>query len=268
MKKTIALVAAGVLATFVLAKTTNVSSYVTTLWSQTKAAAKQSVPTKFELDRIRHEVASLDQDLNQMIRPIAESKVLVDRLRKDVAKGQENLAEQKEVLLAATNAVKGGKKELQYGDKTYTADQVKAKIAIDFSAYQRLEANLGAQKKLLESKEATLKAAQEQLVTVMSKKKEYEVRLAQLEAENEINQVAATGTDLKIDSTRAATIEQALRELEDKISADRAQIEMKNGIIAANGIPLNQPNAAPALDLDAIRAHLQGTTEPKTASNK
>jgi hypothetical protein len=271
MKKTIALVAAGALAVLVLARTTNVSSYVSTLWSQAKTSVKSSVPTKFELDRIRNEVASLDQDLNQMIRPIAESKVLVDRLRKDVARGEETLAEQKRVLLAATAAVKNaksGKAELHYGDKAYTADQVKAKIAIDFAAYQRLEANLGAQRKLLESKEATLKAAQDQLVTVMSKKKEYEVRLAQLEAENEINQVAATGSDLKIDSTRAATIEQALRELEDKISADRAQIEMKNGIIAANGIPLNQPNAAPGLDLDAIRAHLEGNADAKTASSK
>jgi chromosome segregation ATPase len=264
MKKTIALVAAGVLGLVILAKTTNVSSYVSTAWCQAKQSVKSSVPTKFEIDRIRNEVASLDQDLTQMIRPIAESKVHVDRLRKDIAKSEETLADQKKVLLNATNEVKSGRKEFVYAGKTYSAEQVKTKIAIDFTAYQRLESSVTAQRKLLEAKETSLKAAQEQLVTVMSKKKEYEVRLAELEAKNEINQVAATGTDLKIDGTRAATIEQALRELEDKISADTAQIEMKNGIIAAGNIQLNQP----APDLEAIRAHLQGTADPKTASSK
>ena len=49
MKKTIALVAAGVIGLAVLAKTTNVSSYVSTVWSQARTAAKQQVPTKFEI---------------------------------------------------------------------------------------------------------------------------------------------------------------------------------------------------------------------------
>ncbi len=200
MKKTLALVAIGVIGLAVLAKTTNVSSYVSTLWSQARVAAKQSVPTKFEIDRIRNDIASLDQDLDRMIRPIAEHKVNVEKLRKDVVRDEEKLAEQKKVLLDATAAVKAAKKgdTLIYGAKGFTVEQVKTRIGIDFKSYERFEANVSAQKKLLESKEGTLRAAQEQLTTFISKKREFEVQLAQLEAENEINQVAAVGTSRSI----------------------------------------------------------------------
>jgi chromosome segregation ATPase len=270
MKKTIALVAVGVIGLAVLAKTTNVSSYVSTLWSQARVAAKQSVPTKFEIDRIRNDIASLDQDLDRMIRPIAEHKVNVEKLRKDVVRDEEKLAEQKKVLLDATAAVKLAKKgdTLIYGGKGFTVDQVKTRIAIDFESFKRFEANVAAQKKLLESKEGTLRAAQEQLTTFISKKREFEVQLAQLEAENEVNQVAAVGTDIKIDTTRVATIAQSLGELRETIEKDRMVLEMRNGILNANNIQLSQPQQTVTVDLDAIQTHLEGggSTTAKTTS--
>jgi hypothetical protein len=262
MKKSIALVAAGVIGLAVLAKTTNVSSYVSTLYAQARTAAKAQVPTKFEIDRIRNDIASLDQDLDRMIRPIAEHKVAVERMRKDVARDEERLVEQKRVLLDATSAVKNAKKgeKLLYGapPKAFSVDQVKAKIAIDFEVYKRFENHVAAQKKLLDSKEGTLRAAQEQLQTFMSKKREFEVQLAQLEAEHEINQVAAVGTDIKIDTTRAATIAQSLADLKETIDKDREVAEMRKNFVNLNGIQLNQPQQAVAVDLDAIQVHLEG----------
>jgi len=270
MKKTIALVAAGVIGLAVLAKTTNVSSYVSTLWSQARVAAKASVPTKFEIDRIRNDIASLDQDLDRMIRPIAEHKVAVEKLRKDLVRDDERLAEQKKVLLDATAAVKGAKAgdKLVYGGKAFTPEQVKARIALDFESYKRFEATVTAQKKVLESKEGTLRAAQEQLSTFLSKKREFEVQLAQLEAENEVNQVAAVGTDIKIDTTRVATIAQSLGELRETIEKDRMVLEMRAGILNANNIQLSQPQQSVAVDLDAIQTHLEGgaNTTAKTTS--
>jgi hypothetical protein len=270
MKKTIALVAVGVIGLAVLAKTTNVSSYVSTLWSQARVAAKQSVPTKFEIDRIRNDIASLDQDLDRMIRPIAEHKVNVEKLRKDVVRDEEKLAEQKKVLLDATAAVRIAKKgdTLVYGGKGFTVEQVKTRIAIDFESFKRFEGNVAAQKKLLESKEGTLRAAQEQLTTFISKKREFEVQLAHLEAENEVNQVAAVGTDIKIDTTRVATIAQSLGELRETIEKDRMVLEMRNGILNANNIQLSQPQQTVTVDLDAIQTHLEGggNTTAKTTS--
>src|SRR5437764_1354498 len=118
----------------------------------------------------------------------------------------------------------------------------------------------------LAAKEASLKAKHEQIQSFIFKRKEFEVLLAQLEAEHEMNQVAAIGTDLKVDDTRAAQIAQDLEDLKGKIEAQRTALEMKRGIIAVSGIRLDQPQAAPGVDLDAIQAHLEGKAElTKTA---
>jgi chromosome segregation ATPase len=264
MKKTVALVAAGLVALVVLAKTTNVGSYVCTAWSQAKHAAKAQVPTKFEIERIRHEIASLDHDLDRMIRPIAEHKVTVERLRQEIAEKDTKLADQKKVLLDATTAVKtSGKKELVYNGKAYPVEQVKAQIARDFEAYKRAEATLAAKRQSLESKEATLRAAQEKLQAFISMKREFEVQLTQLEAEHEINLANAVGNDIKIDTTRASSIAAALAELKTTIQTDTVQIEMEKGVRAAGSVPLNQPQATVGVDLDAIQAHLEGNVEPK-----
>jgi len=271
MRKTIALLAAGLLALVVLTKTTGVSSYVGTLWSQTKMAAKQQVPTKFEIDRIRHDIASLDQDLDNMIRPIAEHKVAVDRLRKQVAEDDVKLSEQRTVLLDAIAAVKAAKKndKLVYAGKAYSVDSVQMRIKLDSEAFKKFEANLKAARTLLEAKEKTLAAAQEQLQTFVSKKREFELQLAQLEAENEVNQVAAVGTEIKIDNTRLATIAQSLGELKDRIDVQKTALETKQGMLDHNSIQLNQPQQNPAVDLESIEAHLQNGVAPaKTVSTK
>jgi len=277
MKKTIALLAAGLVATIVLAKTTHVGSYVKTAWRQAKDVAKQQVSTDFEIERVSQEIGSLDRALDRMIRPIAEHKVAVDRLRREVTEKEAKLAEQKKVLLDATAAVRNAKpnEQLVFADKPYPVEQVKRKIAVDFESYKRFESSVGAQRKLLESKEATLRAAQDQLQTFMSKKRDFELQLAQLRAEHEVNKVAAVGTDVEIDNTPLANIAQALAELKDAIDRDRIVLDTRNGINAVNGIQLNQPQQTTAVDLDAIQAHLQngagganGSKTTATASNR
>jgi septal ring factor EnvC (AmiA/AmiB activator) len=273
MKKTIALVAAGVLGLLILGRTTNVGSYVSTLWSQAKTSVKSAVPTKFEIDRIRNDIATLDQELDGMIQPIAEYKVAVTRLRSEVATSEEKVNEQRKVLLDATAAVKNatanGKKELVYSNKAYSVEQVKVKIGMDFESFKRLEASTKARRKLLESKETSLAAAQEKLQQFASKKQEFQLQLAQLEAEYSVNEANAVGNDIKIDNTKVSNIAAALQDLKDSIDRQRVALEYRKGILEANGIPLGQPQETVGVDLDAVRAHLEGNaTEPKTASSK
>jgi len=273
MKKTIALLAAGLLAVIVLAKTTNVSSYVGTMWSKAKDAAKEQVPTEFDMDRINHEIAGLDEKVKDMIRPVAQHKVAVDALRRQIAQDEVKLSDQKKVLLDATTAVKNAKKgeELVYGGKKYTADQVKARIALDFESFKRFESTITAQRSLLESREKTLRAAEDQLQSFMAKKEEFRLQLAQLRAEHEVNKVAAVGTSVEIDTTPLASISQSLNELRERIDRQRTELEYRNGILALNGLKLDQPQQNAAVDLDAIQAHLEHGPAAKTtstASNK
>jgi septal ring factor EnvC (AmiA/AmiB activator) len=276
MKKTIALLAAAVLAVVVVAKTTSLGSYVGTLCSRAKASIKDSVPTEFDIDRIDREIANLDQKLKDMYLPIAEHQVAVNNLRKDIEKREVKQKERKEVLLAAIANVKQAKKgdRLIYGGKPFTADQVTRRIALDNDQYKRHEAFIAAERKRLEAREATLQAAQEQYQTFLAKRDEFRVQLAQLRAEHEVNKLNAVGTNIDIDATPLAAIGQSLEELKTRIEVQRAQLELQSNFTVVNGIQLNQPHQAVAVDLDAIQANLENGNAPakatstSTASNK
>lgn len=250
---------------FYFAKKSAVLSYATTLWSQVTTETKNAVPTRFEIERARHEITSLDGDINGMIRPIAEYMATIGRLKKDIQATQAALDEQKSVLLTMTRDLEGNPKEVVYDGNPYSAERVRQKLHKDFASYQRVEANLKSQKKLLEAKETSLKATQEQLSKLIAKKGEYEVRLAQLEADEETLQIAKIGSTIQIDDSRATQIEAALADIEHRHSVQRHVIELGTGNLANDAIPV-QPRQPSPLNVSAIRSYLEGTSA--TASNK
>jgi chromosome segregation ATPase len=249
---------------FLVVKKTAVGSYVNYFWSSACAAAKNQIPTKIEIDRVRNEIASLDGDINGMIRPIAEHKAAITRLKKEVVTLQAKLDQQRETLLTLTKDLEGNPTKVVYEGVSYTADRLRHKLQKDFDSYKRLEANLGSQRKILEAKETSLQATQEQLGKVVSKKREYEERLAQLEANEETLQIARIGSSVQIDSSRATQIEEALRDIERRQDVQRAEIELRNNAVADDMIPVGR-GKTPPVDPAAIREYLEKT---EAASSK
>jgi chromosome segregation ATPase len=251
MKKILALLLLAGVGLFV-AKKTYVGSYAGTCVAQVGDEMKRQIPTKFELERIRHEIANLDNDIGRMVRPVAEYKTQIDRMRKDIDKAQVRLDERRKQLLTMTDDLKTNPVSITY-DREYPADLIRHKLQKDFESYKRLENSVNTQRKLLEAKESSLKASQEQLAKVITKKREYELRLAQLEAEEETLQTARIGNKLQLDDSRATQIEAALTEVEKRHDDERNFIEMKAGTVVSDNIPVNER----PLDVNAIRAYLQ-----------
>lgn len=244
-----------------VAKKSSVFSYASTLWSHVQAEAKDAVPTRFEISRARHEIANLDDDIRAMIRPIAEYKADISRLRKNIAGTEKTLAEQKEILLSMTQDLESSSPVLYYGGQEYSVERIRVKLDRDFASYKRMEASLGSQRKLLEAKETSLKATEEQLAKIISKKREYEVRLAQLEADEETLQIARIGSKLQIDDSRSTQIEAALSEIEHRHNVQRAEVELRTGNIATDAIPVrerSQPGTN-GQSVQSIRSYLEAT---------
>jgi peptidoglycan hydrolase CwlO-like protein len=265
MKKLLILGIIGAVALVAIVKKTNVCSYASTLASTVGAQAKDQVPTKFELERIRNEIAALDGDISQMIRPIAEYKSAIEKMRKDIAKGETNITTRKKDLLDVVKELEANK-PFKVNDRVYTPEQVRRQVERDTTSLKQLEKHVKAQQQVLDAKELSLKATQEQLAKVISKKREYEIRLAQVEAEEETLQVARIGSTVKIDNTRATQIEDALAAIEQRHDVERHETILRTNDLV--NVPLQDRNRTPD-DLNAIRNYLEGN-EPadKTASNK
>jgi peptidoglycan hydrolase CwlO-like protein len=246
-----------------LAMKTSFASYAGTLWSQAGDTAKEQIPTRFEIDRARHELKQLDGDIGAIIRPIAEYKADIARLHKEIARTQAALDEQKPVLLTMTKDLAGSPSFVSYGGTEYAADRVREKLHRDFEGYQRMERNLASQRKLLEAKEKSMQAAQDQLTKVIAKKKEFEVRLAQLEADEETLQISRLGSRLEFDNSRTTQIEAALAEIEQRHNVQRAEIELKTQTFVSDTIPVGGQRER-RLNPDAIRAYLENGAPRET----
>ena len=254
------LVGAGVF----LVKKTSLVSYAGTLWCQVTKQSKEAIPTKFELDRVRHEINKMEGDISNMIRPIAEHMAAINRLKKDIQTTRGQLTQQKETLLTMTKDLENNKQYVVYSGETYSAERIRNKLQREFDSFKRVEANLKSQEKLLDAKETALSATREQLAKLISKKREYEVRLSQLAADEEVLRVARLGTRLEIDDSRATEIEAALQSIEQRQDVLRNEIELRNGPQAADFIPVN--NRRTTVDLVEIRNYLQDAPAQETTA--
>jgi chromosome segregation ATPase len=268
MKKLLIVGMIGAVALFVIAKKTHTFSYVSTLCSSITRDASDAVPTKFELERIRNEIANLDSDVGNMIRPIAEYKADIERLRKDINKNTASMEDRKKDLLAVVERLDAAEKAdkgfvVLPNNKRFPVEKVKAQLQRETENVKLSEKNLKTQQQVLEAKEASLKATQEQLAKVVSKKREYELRVAQLEAMDQTLQVARIGT-IKIDANRAAQIEEALQNLEKRLQTDGEELIIRNN---QGGINLFEREPDP-VDLSTLRTYLQGGEQTEKASNR
>ena len=268
MKKLLIIGIIGAVALVAIVKKTNVCSYANTLVTSVTTQAKDAVPTKFELERIRNEIASLDGDISRMVRPIAEYKVAIEKLRTDITASNDKITRQKTELLTVVKDLEQGKKEFHFGDHLYTASQVRRQVDRNTADLKRLEKHVKTQQQVLEAKELSLRATQEQLTKVISMKRDFEVELARLEAEEESLAVAKIGSTVKIDNSRVTQIKDALAAVEQRQKVENDIANRVNGEI--NNIPFGEPRATP-VDLAALRNYLEGNEQPadnKTASNK
>jgi peptidoglycan hydrolase CwlO-like protein len=254
MKKVLAL-GLVVLAGLVVARKTHLASYARTLWSQVRQEAKAQVPVKFELDRIRNEIDAMDDDIRGMVSPIAEHMAGVAELKHDIEQGQSRLARQKASLLTMTQCLQRPGDRVAYKGEQVSAVSLRRQMQRDFSLYKQMEAQVATQEKLLAARQRALDAAREQLNKLIAKKDEFTIQLAQLEAEQQLIEAAGTGTDLRVNDSRASEIATALAAVRHEQEVARNKIRLLTGeAVAASSPGPEQPGASP----DEVRAYLEG----------
>lgn len=255
------LVVAGVLLlAAVVAKKSHLGSYVCTAWTGVTNEARNAIPTEFELQRIRGEIAAMDRDIEGMVNPLASDMTDIQNLRKDIEKTQTVLETSKRRLLDMTATLEKGEK-LVIAGVSYSGDHARSRLQQDFSAFKRFEEKLDTQQQLLQAKEERFEASLAQAEKLMAKKREYEVRLARLEAEEERLQVERLGEVPQADTTRAAQIEEALRFVENRHQTEKNREKLRNGPFALDqAAPDGEGNGE--ANLQEIRSYLEGAGQP------
>src|SRR5258708_5814529 len=174
MIKKLVFVAVAVGARLFLLKTTNLPPYPPTAWKKGRASSSQQVPPELGIESPTNRKAHPGPAMKDHLRAIADETVKVENLREEIASTRTQLAKQKENILTMRKDVDDskGKKTIWYGEREFPVSRVKDKLTRDFASYQHCEEALKNKERLLESKEAALNTAKEQLTTMRSRKEE------------------------------------------------------------------------------------------------
>jgi chromosome segregation ATPase len=257
-----------VLAGLWLVRKTHIASYAGTLWCQMRQEAKAQVPTRFELDRIRHEIAQMDNDIRNMVSPIAEHMATIARLRRDIEQNEATLADRKAGLLTLTTSLDKGTDPIDFRGQRLTPERARHQMRRDFNSFKLLQTQLATHRKLLDAKEKALDGTREQLNKLIAKKRDFEVQLANLEAREQMLTVARTGTDLLVDDSRATKIKSDLEGIEHRMDVEQNKLDLINAGVGTTSTPApEQGSASP----DEVRAYIEGRPAgngTKTASSR
>lgn len=229
-------------------------SHIRTCVNEIGEVARENVPTQFELKRIRNEIAQMENDIERMIKPLAREMTEIEDLRNDINSVEETIKTSREKLLAMTETVRRGE-SLVINGLSYSQDHAKNRLQQDFQNFKLLETTLKDKRELLNQREQKFEAAYEQVETKLAKKREFELRLARLEAQEERLKVQRIGSVHSRDNNRSKRIEVSLRDIEKRQRTEVNEIKLRKGPFALDPAQ-NQPTQE--VDLHEIENYLQG----------
>jgi chromosome segregation ATPase len=195
-------------------------SYLTTSSRWVKNSVTNTVPIEFQINRARDMIKALDPEIRQNMHLIAKEEVEIDKLARQVENQESGLAKSREDILRLKKDLETGDKTFYYASHRYTADQVKSDLEGRFERYKVNAATLDKNQKILAIRQQKLDSARQRLEEMLSAKRELEVQVENLEAENEMLKVAKTASDFNFDDSRLARTKELIEDIRTRIEVD------------------------------------------------
>jgi chromosome segregation ATPase len=245
---------------------THAPSYVKTAFHKVRREVKSAVPLPFDIDRTREEIANLEPAIRDNIEKLARAEVEVEHLDKEIAATRTNMGAEKTAMLKLRESLKTGEYRLAgHTSVAYTEEEVKNDLARRYDSYNNAQ-------KILEAKESTLKAKQNEIVafrkqleTTMAEKKKLTIKLDAIEAR--LRQIEATQTtnEFQLDGSALSHAKEAVADLEKRLEVMARKAEME-GRYAETGVPVQlDPTRDVVKEIDAAFGPAAPTTSVKTS---
>jgi len=211
---------------------TSAPSYVKTAFHKMRQTAKDSIDPRFEIERAKGEIASLEPAFNQNKETLARAEVAAERLQKEIGEVTASLAQQKEKIVALAGQVKNEDYRLT-GHVVGTAEEVKARLGHRVDQYKATESVLKEKQELLKAKQQMIESAHNQLENLRTQKATLLTQLAKIEARLQSLEASQANSEFNFDNSALARAKEAVANLNEKLDvmSHKAVIDDKYGDI-------------------------------------
>jgi hypothetical protein len=183
-----------------------------------RTAVKENVPVEFQLRRARDLMDDILPEMQASVRLMAQQEVEIDAAKEEIAGSQKSLAEEAIRVQKLRDAVSCGQTTYTFGEIRYTRDQLKQELARQFDRYREAESILTAKQKLLDSRQASLAAAEQQFEQMRVRKVTLEGQIEALTGQYRLVQAASANTNVQIDPSRLAQAERLVGEIRRQLN--------------------------------------------------
>jgi len=217
----------------------DVASYVRTSAGYVKDSVADCIPTEFQIERARGMISGLVPEIRKAMHKIAKEEVAVEQLEKQIAAARANLKKDEAELMRLRTDLVSGKEAYEYGDRTYTSEQVKLDLARRFERYKTSEATLASLEQTYRARQRGLEAARERLEGIRAEKRQLEVEVENIQARLHMVAAARTTADYNFDDSRLGRVKELIAEL-------RTDLDVAERLVNADSyypdeIPLDEP---------------------------
>lgn len=244
----------------------DVVSYVSTGAGCIKDSVRESVPVRFEFQRARNLVESLDPEIRNNMHLIAKEEVEIERLRNQITRLDSAVQQDTARLTRLTEDLQSGDIHFVYAGRRYSHEQVKADVAHRFNRVKMNDATLENLRKVLTARETRLEAARQKLEQTVALKRQALVEIENLEARQKMVEVASTAQELALsfDSSQMSRTRALLDDLATRIEVAERMVDSEGTVEVE--IPVDAQEAQDIVD--EVAAYLRrGTAEIATVAD-
>jgi chromosome segregation ATPase len=250
-------------------KNTNLRSYISTLCSRGQNALKNQIPRDLEIERLRNEITNLDKRVHDLLGPIAEKQVRIRHLEAELKNARDNQKKLHKDVLSLTDKVEAGAEPITFKDGDYSLADAKARLAADFNLWKMTESTLKSREQILVSLKRSVELSRKQLNTIAEQKRNFEARLARIEATQEYLNLRAVASPTPGGQGPVDDIERSMKDLERRLEVDveKGRLEEQFRSQPTDG---SRPGGS-EVNTAQIRTELGATAPtaaPKVANNK
>ena len=213
-------------------------SYLRTFGGQVREAVKSEISVEFELDRIRDEVDNLVPEIRRHMTIVAEQSVDVKDLERGLTEKEVSLGKQKDAILALRSDLETNHDSFTYRSVSYTRNEVESDLAHRFESFCSAEEGIKRDRQILTAQRDTLRANQKKLDTMLSRKQDLIVKVAQLEARLKQVQAAEAINSIEIDDSHLAHVEKMIKDMNHALDVRESVLETEGSVLGR--IPVNE----------------------------
>jgi chromosome segregation ATPase len=243
MIKKVILVGAGAFLVAALLFGRNAIGYFRTSLSWVRESANNAVPVEFQIDHARNMIKDLTPEVRQNMHVIAKEEVELKRLEEQIAGAEARLAREKDDMLRLKADLTAGPGPFHYGNRSYTADEVKTDLANRFQRFKTGEATLASLKSIHQARQRGLEAARQRLDGMLAARRQLQVDVENLDARNQMVAAAQTTSNFQFDESHLGRVKELVSNLRTRLDvAERlanAETEFQGEIPLDKATPKN-----------------------------